>query len=231
MNVHFILTEPSHPGNVGSAARAIKAMGFKSLRLVNPCDHFSTESKKLAYGAHDILHAATVFPSLSEAISDIDFTIATTAKKRTLWHDYFTPEACVDLIRSKGTVFETIGIVFGREESGLLTEEMALCDLRSLIPIANPYPSINLAQSVMIYAHIFSVYSIPQKNDIPLSVDLNEQRILKSKAMVLLEEIEVTKNPNLYRRMTERLMQINEDDIHLFLSFHRYLKRKLKNIP
>lgn len=230
MNIHFILTEPSHPGNVGSAARALKTMGFNSLRLVNPCDHLSTEAKKLAYGAHDILHTAKVFSTLPEAIADIDFTIATTAKKRTVWHDYFTPEACVELIQNKGAVFDTIGIVFGREESGLLTKELDLCDLRSAIPLSGPYPSVNLAQSVMIYAYIFSVFSISQKHNVPIPAKHNEQQILKSRAMWLLEEIEVTKNPNLHRRMIERLMQINEDDTHLFLSFHRYLKRKLTNL-
>ena len=85
MKISFVLVEPATPGNIGSATRALKTMGFESLLLVNPCDHLSNEARKLAYGSHDLLESAKVFNSLEEAIDNMDLVIATTAKKRTVW--------------------------------------------------------------------------------------------------------------------------------------------------
>jgi len=225
LNLSFIIVEPSRPGNVGSAARAIKTMGFASLRLVNPCDHMSTDAKKLAYGSHDVLQSSEVFDSLSDAIQDLDLVIATTAKNRTVWNDYLTPSQCVDLLRKKGESVQKVGIVFGREESGLTTSELDLCDIRSTVPLSAPYPSINLAQSVMIYAYEFSRLGHSQKDQ--ESIDLSEQKVLKDTAQAILNKLDITRNTNLSRRMIERLMLANKDDIHLFLSFHQFLNRYL----
>jgi tRNA/rRNA methyltransferase len=227
MEFSFILVEPARPANVGSAARAIKTMGFSSIRLVNPCDHFSTDARKLAYGSHDVLKGAAIFDNLENAISDLDFVIATTAKKRTVWNDYFTPGECIEIINKKGKTISKVGIVFGREESGLNTPELELCDLRSVIPLAAPYPSVNLAQSVMIYAYEFSKFNNLQTEQTKATVNISEQQVLKEKALDILERLEINRNPNLSRRMIERLMLAEEDDIHLFLSFYSFISRFL----
>ena len=223
----FILVEPATPGNVGSAARAIKTMGFHSLRLVNPCDHLSKEARKLAYASHDILEAALLYSGLKEAIDDLDLIIATTAKNRTVWNDYFTPRDCIGILKEKGDAIQQIGVVFGREESGLNTEELELCDIRSSIPLVSNYPSINLAQSVMVYAYEFSALQHIRDTDSGNSINKIEQKVLKQKAIELLDRLEISRNPNLSRRMIERLMLAGEDDIHLFLSFHRFMSRYL----
>ena len=231
MNVHFVLVNPSTAGNIGSAARAIKTMGFFSLRLINPCNHLSKDAMKLAYGSHDILQNARLFSSLEEALSDIDFAIATTAKSRTVWHDYHTPEQAKKLVIRKGNTIRNVAIVFGREDHGLESTELSLCDLRTSIPMADKYPSVNLAQSVMIYSYAISNLPNLSENDNIKNTNSSEQNILKMRAAELLEFIEVSNNPNLYRRMMERLMQTSEDDTHLFLSFHRYLKQKMRQFP
>lgn len=231
MNVHFVLVNPSTAGNIGSTARAIKTMGFLSLRLVKPCNHLSKDALKLAYGSHDILQNAQLFSSLEEALSDIDFAIATTAKNRTVWHDYHTPEQAKKLVIGKGNTVRNIALVFGREDHGLESNELALCDLRTSIPMADKYPSVNLAQSVMIYSYVFSDLLNFSDNDDIKYPGSSEQNVLKTRATELLEFIEVSGNPNLYRRMIERLMQTSEDDTHLFLSFHRFLKQKMKQFP
>ena len=82
MSICFILVEPAVPENVGAAARAVKTMGFTDLRLVNPCDHLGTKAKMLAHASHEILENAKIFNSLADAINDLDFVIATTAKQR-----------------------------------------------------------------------------------------------------------------------------------------------------
>jgi len=230
MEFSFILVEPTRPGNVGSAARAIKTMGFTSLRLVNPCDHLSSDARKLAYGSHDVLMAAEVFDSLEGAVAGLDFVIATTAKKRTVWNDYFTPSESMDIIKTKGETINKVGIVFGREESGLTTTELELSDLRSTIPLAAPYPSVNLAQSVMIYAYEFSRFKEVKRTTISNDATLKAQGVLKQKALDLMKRLEINRNPNLSRRMMERMMLGGEDDIHLFLSFESYMKRYLDSL-
>jgi len=229
MNIHFILVEPATPGNIGAAARAIKTMGFNSLRLVRPGDHLDDEARKFAYASHDVLESAQLFDSLKEAVDGVDFTIAATAKDHTVWYDYFSPTDCVKLVKGKGESLNSVGIVFGREEHGLLKEELELCDLRSKIPMINRYPSINLGQCVMLYAYEFSALILPEEKRISKSPTNTEQKIMKKHAEHMLELLEIKRNPNLYRRMMERLMQVNEDDLHLLLSFHKHLTRKISN--
>jgi tRNA/rRNA methyltransferase len=156
IDVIFVLVEPAVPENIGAAARALKTTGFTQIRLVNPCNHLADEAKWLAHGSNDILEAADVFASLKEALDGVDFAVGTTAKNRSAKADYYTPEAAKGLIFKKSGTISKIAIVFGREESGLTNGELRMCDIASSIPLFAPYPSINLAQSVMIYAYVFS---------------------------------------------------------------------------
>ena len=84
MLIHFILVEPGLPENVGAAARALKTMGFHSLRLVNPCDHLQDRARWVAHGSTDILENARVFTSLEDAVADVDMIVGTSAKSRTV---------------------------------------------------------------------------------------------------------------------------------------------------
>lgn len=153
MEIFFILVEPAVPENVGASARAIKTMGFHFLRLVNPCDHLSDKARMLAHGSNDILESAQVYSSLQEAAEGLDLLIGTTANlKRSSKQDYHSSENLAAILAKKAAGLKKVGIVFGREESGLTNEELQLCDMASSIPLAAPYPSINLGQAVMIYA-------------------------------------------------------------------------------
>ncbi len=102
MKIQFILIEPLYPENIGSAARAIKTMGFTDLVLVNPCDYLSKEAKWLAHGSIDILENATIYKTLEEALTDIDFVIATTSKKRKTNFNYYSPAEINTIIENKG---------------------------------------------------------------------------------------------------------------------------------
>lgn len=226
MHVHFVLVEPARTTNVGAAARALKTMGFTSLRIVGNKDYVDDDSRKLAYGSHDVLTNAAVFASLSEAIKDLDFVIGTTARKRTGYYDYHTPEQAADRVAAKD--IDHLGIVFGREDRGLEGDEIALCDMLSHMVLAQPYPSINLSQSVMIYAYIFSRLEPAQtEEDAP---EEKEQGVLRKRAEAILRELDIDKKLNLHRRIIERIMQANKDDTHLMLSFHRYVKQKLDEL-
>ncbi|MGH1365503.1 MAG: RNA methyltransferase [Calditrichia bacterium] len=159
-NVVFVLVEPETPGNVGSAARAIKTMGFNRMALVNPCDHLSRDARMLAHGSNDILEAAQVFSTLEEAVWDSNLVIATTNRKRDFQHPIFTPEQVAEraIIASNE---HKVALVFGRESKGLTNEELTTCHLMSTIPAVLNHPSLNLAQSIMLYAYSLHRATVP----------------------------------------------------------------------
>ncbi len=227
MELSFILVEPAVPQNIGASARALKTMGFTDLRLVNPRGHHSDKARWLAHGSVDILEKSSVFHSLEEAIGDLDFVIGTTAKDRSVKEDYYPPEEAREILRQKGKTIEKAGLVFGREESGLTNTELRLCDIASTIPLVAPYPSVNLAQSVMIYAYVFSSVLAGQRNKKQNNAQ-NERTYheLRARAMEIMQQYGIDRNPNLYHRILERIAVASDDDTRLMLSFIKHLKQK-----
>jgi TrmH family RNA methyltransferase len=150
--VRFVLVEPSHAGNIGAAARAIKTMGFGRLSLVKPCRFNTYECYARASGANDVLDGATTHEDLQSAIAECSTVFGTSARERTLsWPVESlrqTAERCVALPTS-----QQIGIVFGRERSGLTNEELALCSAQLTIPSSDTFSSLNLAAAVQVVAY------------------------------------------------------------------------------
>jgi len=229
MTIHFVLSHPAVPENIGFVCRAINTMGFASLRLVNPTDHLSQQAKKTAYGSHGILDNALVFESLEEALADIDLSIGTTAKKRLGRHDYHSPEEVAEILRQKEPVLNSVALVFGSERDGLTKEEINQCDLLSTIPLAAPHPSLNLAQSVLIYAwelsKTFAGSDISTQASEPKEGD---QKALKSKTLEVLHALDVPRQPSLYNRLKDRLMTVDAEDTRLMLALARFLYQKIK---
>ncbi len=151
-NIFFILVEPQTPGNIGAASRALKTMGFRNLLLVNPGEFITPEARWMAHASEDILEGAQLFPSLREAIADKHFVVATTQRPRGFHLPYFSAK---ELAEKAVPVSQDhrIAIVFGREQTGLTNEELALCDAVSTVPAFTRHPSLNLAQTVMIYCY------------------------------------------------------------------------------
>jgi len=231
MYITFILVEPAVPENVGASARAMNTMGFKNLRLVDPCDYLNDKAKMLAHGSHVILERATVYPSLEKALVDIDFVIGTTAKKRSAKQDYYPAIQLSKHLKEKGDSISRIAIVFGREESGLTNEEIKLCDLVSSIPMNASYPSLNLSQAVMIYGYLLSGF--PQK---PGESGENIKKPasyppLKERVEKILDQTRIRENQTLYKRIMERVALLGEGDIHLMHSVTEQLLTILHNKP
>lgn len=152
-NVHIILVEPETPGNIGSVARAMKNTGLSKLRLINPCDTDTKELRMLAHRSKDIVQSAIHFNSLKEALDDIQVSVGTTMRRRSIKFLNFSPEEVArEIIPLDDEI--NIALVFGRERTGLYSEELNLCQIHSTIPTATQNPAINLAQSVMIYSYI-----------------------------------------------------------------------------
>jgi tRNA/rRNA methyltransferase len=225
MEVIFILVEPAVAGNVGSAARAIKTMGFSQLRLVNPCDYLSLEARKMAHASGEILENAEVFYGLKEALEDIDLSIATTAKQRDARLEFHPNTDIPEIIRSKGDTIKNVAIVFGGEESGLSNNDIRTCDIASTIPLIRSYPSLNLGQAVMLYAYTLrSSFPGRENGKDDKKINPDEFRTMMDKSKDFLGIIEVDRNPALYNRVLERIALLNEDDIHLVLSILGRLK-------
>jgi len=218
MNISFILVEPAVPENVGAAARAIKTMGFSQLVLVNPCDYLSGPASWLAHGSNEILENAVVFSSLNEALKEFDFVIGTSAKKRSVKYDYFPLPNLPELLISKGKTVQNVAVVFGREESGLRNDELKLCDLVTTVPMKTTFPSLNLAQAVMLYAWELSKISSVNNTELPLK---NEEslRALLEKVHAILLETGFKEHSAIFPRILERVSFLNEGDIHLLHSF------------
>ncbi|MGI9541610.1 MAG: tRNA/rRNA methyltransferase [Cyclobacteriaceae bacterium] len=225
MQIHFILVNPAVPENVGFAARALKTMGFHSLRLVGSDLHNQQGARNTSYQSHDILDQVEVFEDLPAALKDADLTIGTTAKSRVKRYDYLHPKDLERIIEEKEDAIGSIALVFGSEENGLSNQELEQCDLLSTIPMQTSYPSLNLAQSVLLYAYELSGYSQPAVKEATQTSE-RLQKELKTKGQEILSWLEVDKHPIRYQRMLDRLMQVGKGDAELLLLLGKYLEQR-----
>lgn len=152
-STRFILVNTSHPGNVGSAARAMKVMGFTDLVLVAP--RFADvlvqeETIAMASGAADILVRARVVGSVAEALDGVQFACATAMTPRDFGPPTHAPR---DLFSSLAGEGKRVGFVFGSERYGLSNEDVYRCHACLSIPTHPDYGSLNLAQAVQLIAY------------------------------------------------------------------------------
>jgi tRNA (cytidine32/uridine32-2'-O)-methyltransferase len=151
-NIRVVLVGTQHPGNIGSAARAMKTMGLERLALVAPERFPDPQAYALAAGAADLIDRAERFPSLAAAVADCRTVIATTARQRTVPMPGLSPREGARQAR-EAAALGPVALVFGRERTGLDNEELQLCHAAIHIP-ANPgYSSLNLAAAVQIVAY------------------------------------------------------------------------------
>jgi TrmH family RNA methyltransferase len=148
--IRIVLCRPMHPGNIGSAARAMKTMGLSDLRLVEPQKYPAPEARWMATHAVNVLEAARVHASLAEAVADCQCAFALSARMR----EWSTPvldarAAAAEAGRLEGPV----AFVFGNEEAGLTNDEMLACQYLVHIPADPEYSSLNLAQAVQVVAY------------------------------------------------------------------------------
>ncbi|MEW6441667.1 MAG: RNA methyltransferase [bacterium] len=151
-HISIVLVEPAHPANIGAAARAMKNMGFHLLRLVRPADHLCEDARRMAMGSQEILEHARVYPTLGRALSDLHVTVGCTARKGKERVKTMGPEALAGHLGG-GPPDARIGIVFGREDSGLTNRELDLCNILLAIPTAPEHSSLNLAQAVLVVCY------------------------------------------------------------------------------
>lgn len=178
--IRVILCGTVHPGNIGAAARAIKTMGLSRLYLVAPGRFPHPEAEWRASRATDVLAHAVVCGTLDEALSDVVFAVACSARSREMSVPGLAAreaaQRVIDIARA-----DEVALVFGNETYGLTTEEVNKCQLLATIP-ANPgYSSLNLAAAVQVFAYELRMASVAAACDV---------RRVKARELATFEEVE-----------------------------------------
>lgn len=151
-NIRVVLCQTSHPGNIGSTARAMKTMGLHRLYLVRPKHFPDGEAKSLAVNAADLLDSAIVTETLEEAIADCQFVIGVSGKERSLSQQVMTVREAAHEVHQIAS-HQQVALVFGTEMSGLSNAEADRCHVLATIPANPEYTSLNLAQAVQIMCY------------------------------------------------------------------------------
>nr|WP_211829375.1 tRNA (cytosine(32)/uridine(32)-2'-O)-methyltransferase TrmJ [Kistimonas asteriae] len=151
-NVRIVLVNTSHPGNIGSAARAMKTMGLSQLVLVEPKAFPAPEAVTLSSGATDILDNAMVCATLEEAVADCGLIIGASARVRGISLPLMEPGECAEAaVAEVGDC--SVALVFGREDRGLTNDELKLCHQQTHIPSNPEFSSLNLASAVQVLCY------------------------------------------------------------------------------
>ena len=163
-----VLVGTQHPGNIGSAARAMKTMGLGRLLLVAPERFPDRDAYALSAGANDVLDRAEVHATLADALADCRLVIATTARQRTVPMPELSPrEGAQRVIEAQAT--GEVALVFGRERTGLENEELQLCHAAICIQANPDYSSLNLAAAVQVVAYEWRMAMLSRQAPAPVA--------------------------------------------------------------
>ncbi len=196
-NIRIILVEPQYPGNIGASARAMFTAGIRDLVLVRPMPfRESEEARNFASGARDLLAAATVVESLDAATEGLHWLVGTTNRRRGGVLDQPIPvrqaaKRIAALARN-----QRVGILFGREDFGISSDDLARCNLAAAIPVARGCPPLNLSHAVQVVAQEVLVASFEGLEPEPA-------------ALAAISEVEA-----LLQRFGELLELLGPDAIH-----------------
>lgn len=150
--IRVVLCRPSHPGNIGAAARAMKTMGLSNLYLVSPKQYPDPEADTRATGAVDLLQGAKISASLSEALVGCVFAVALSARQRDLGPVFSQPREAIARLLLEAAEGE-VALVFGNETMGLDNEDVSLCQALVSIPTNPAFSSLNLGSAVQVLCY------------------------------------------------------------------------------
>lgn len=227
MRLSIVLVEPARAENIGAAARAMKTMGFTEMRIVNSRAHLAPAAAWVAHGSQNILDNVKIYQTLESALHDVDFTIATTARSRARFHYYATPQALVPLLEEKSGWLTHAALVFGREDSGLTNDELALADVLTGVPMVADYPSLNLGQAVMVYCYQLAGL-VQHQAEFITSSDENQLRALRKRITSLLQKLQVEDDIKMADWLQQRIGMFDQRDTAML---HRLLHDIEKKLP
>ena len=216
MHLSIVLVAPARAENIGAAARAMKTMGFTDLRIVDSTAHLEPAARWVAHGSGDILDNITTYATLADALHDISFTVATTARSRAKFHYYATPAELVPMLEEKSQWLEKAALVFGREDSGLTNEELELADVLTGAPMV----------AEMVYC--YQLASLIQISQPPVTVsDENQLAALRVRANNLLEQLGVADDQKMVDWLQQRLGRLEQRDTAMLHRLLHDIEKKL----
>lgn len=162
----FVLVRPQMGENIGAAARAMLNFGLDRMRLVAPRDGWPNQSAvAMASGAGRVLDDAVLVDRTVDAVADCTYVFATTARQRDMTKPVMTPERAMEVAREKITSGDKVAVLFGPERAGLENEDIALANAIISVPVNPEFPSLNLAQCVLLTGYEWrrqSVETVPE---------------------------------------------------------------------
>ncbi|MBT6120344.1 RNA methyltransferase [bacterium] len=222
-NLSIIVVRPKYPENIGSIARACMNFGIKSIILINPCDYLVDEAFMLAKHAKPLLYKAEVRENLSDCCKDHHVLIGTTQRRRDKQVPFYYPKEIFEKT-SKMAMSSKIGIVFGREDSGLTNEDLSFCNFQSSIPASQENSVFNLSQAVLIYLYEwfnFDHHKGGTESYRWTPAEKHEESILYSKLETVISDLPIDTRKGvenftgLFKRVFSRAV-LEKRDIRLF---------------
>ena len=234
----IVLCRTSHPGNIGSTARAIKTMGFSKLTLVNPKQFPHSEANALAAGAEDVLNNAKVVKTIEEALIDSHLIIGFTARQRELSQEHQNIRKIAKDLKNEPPQ-KKIALLFGNETNGLSNDEIKHCHKLGYINSNENYSSLNLAQAVQIICYEIRMH-ISEGDGIIKLIKENElvSHEIQNGFYVHLEQL-LTEIGFLKKIQGERLMQrlrllfnrttMEKDEVNILRGILTDIQKKIKD--
>jgi tRNA/rRNA methyltransferase len=162
----IVLVEPQLGENIGMVARAMANFGLSELRLVAPRDGWPSDKARAAASKADhVIDGAVVYDTLEEALADLNFVYATTARMRDGFKPVRSPIVAAKTLKTKYDAGEKVGILFGREKSGLSNEQVALADEIVTFPVNPAFASLNIAQAVLLMSYEWMKQSMEREDE------------------------------------------------------------------
>jgi TrmH family RNA methyltransferase len=207
-NVRVVLVNTSHPGNIGGAARAMKNMGLSELVLVDPERFPDPDAVSRASGADDVLANARIVATLEEAIADCSLVLGTSARDRRIPWPVLDPRESADKVldQLEQVADAQIALVFGREDSGLTTDELQRCQYHVHIPSMPDFSSLNLAAAVQVLAYELRMQSL-QREGAPTKMHKVETTAVFNEIPATAGELE-----QFYQHLEQVLVEIGFHD-------------------
>ena len=219
--IRIVLIATSHPGNIGSAARAMKTMGLKNLYLVAPLDFPHPKAWEMASGAGDVLDNAIICETLEEAVADCDLVVGTSARMRALPWPMKSPREVAEQIAAQQQ-YKQVALVFGREHSGLTNEELQQCRLLTTIDANPEYSSLNLAAAVQVISYECRMASLQDQSsqqewDQPLAKagDLEKFFVHMESVLTDLDFLKKSAPRKLMPRMRRLFLRADPDEMEI----------------
>ncbi|MCB1703715.1 MAG: tRNA (cytosine(32)/uridine(32)-2'-O)-methyltransferase TrmJ [Halioglobus sp.] len=223
-NIRIVLVNTTHPGNIGGVARAMKNMGLRRLYLVEPRDYPNEQAVWRAASATDVLEAAVVVPTLSEAIGDCQFIVGTSARERRIPWPLMDARQCAQRM-ALASGQEQVAVLFGREDRGLTNDELKVCNLHLNIPTSQDYSSLNLAMAVQIVAYELRMLAVAGDGpatgaddwDAPFATQDNMERFYThlEQALVDIEFLDPAAPRQLMSRLRRLYSRVRLDEMEL----------------